>query len=277
MSEMYFYPSCVKSVKSYPNDNKVRYYLDITLDVKSNKNLIVLMINPSKANNFISDKTTNAIINSLPKNYSNITIINLVPFISSSISKIKKEMKKIKQHVTLKKRVDDCFNSYISYNYKKIYSQLNKVFKKKLNYEFDCLIASGNHYKQFNKNINIDDYYIEIMKILFKKVNNIYITGLTKGENTGKLLTAHPIGRGNININFYKVDKCYWDTSKYYIKVDYVYKFVKEQLNYFDFFDPKFLNYPGFNKSKLKDLINNSTDDYNKIGLNYFLNNLNKL
>ena len=74
----------VKNKKSIAlNSLRVRFVLEIETNSKKNKSILVVMKNPSQANEHQSDKTVNNVIENLHTDYRNIYIVNLYPYYST--------------------------------------------------------------------------------------------------------------------------------------------------------------------------------------------------
>ncbi|CAD5898181.1 DUF1643 domain-containing protein [Carnobacterium maltaromaticum] len=79
---------CIKKMKGF----EFRTYLKIPLINKSEKKMIIIMMNPSKANKDDSDITVNKVLEYANKNelYNEVIILNVISLYESSSNKIKK-------------------------------------------------------------------------------------------------------------------------------------------------------------------------------------------
>lgn len=99
------YPSFVMRVISYHvfpvvfeenNCSFVRNKLEIYLDNKnSTKTMIIIMMNPSDADDKLSDLTTNRVLNYACGKYKKVIVFNVLPFYSSQSKKISKKLQNI--------------------------------------------------------------------------------------------------------------------------------------------------------------------------------------
>lgn len=99
------YPSFVMRVISYHvfpvvfeenNCSFVRNKLEIYLDNKnSTKTMIIIMMNPSDADDKLSDLTTNRVLNYARCKYKKVIVFNVLPFYSSQSKKISKKLQNI--------------------------------------------------------------------------------------------------------------------------------------------------------------------------------------
>lgn len=78
------YPNYVNKIECFAIHNlRVRFLLTIETNCAQNRSILVVMKNPSKANQFQSDKTINNVIKNLYLQYNKIYIANLFPYYST--------------------------------------------------------------------------------------------------------------------------------------------------------------------------------------------------
>lgn len=163
--------------KCIETSEPIDYRLSLTFRSKypkNNKNILVLMMNPSDASENQSDKTTNMVISSLNNqsiHFKKITTVNVLPKIESSSGKIKSFSNLYSQICVNKNEIKRLFNQ-------------NNIS--------DIIIATGS--------MNIDDYtvhnqFMESYKEIIQYLNtisrnyNIY----KFGSLNSKGYTRHPV------------------------------------------------------------------------------------
>lgn len=93
----------VKNVESIGVSNiNVRFLLTIETTAENENKILVIMKNPSKATNTISDKTINNVIKNLYQKYSIIYIMNLFPYYSTKATGLLSFFKNVDNEFILK-------------------------------------------------------------------------------------------------------------------------------------------------------------------------------
>lgn len=156
------YKKYVKDVIFYGNKYKqIRYLLDIEFeDGDENKSALVIMQNPSKADEKDSDTTITTVLIRLHKfSYSRVYLSNLIPFYGTDSATIKKEVN------------NPCLNNVYIKNDDIIFTIANKVAK--------IFVAWGDR-NSFSK-----DFYRDRITCIHKLLQdkNLYCSGLTDQNN----------------------------------------------------------------------------------------------
>lgn len=136
------------------------YYKSKILNNTTDKNLIIILQNPSTKNN--KDRMTKFLCNHI-KNYRHIYIINIIPFVEKNIENI--NIANI-----------DILNYYHEINLNKIKKLFNQVNN------FDILLACGQHFTRSEVKLYkfYEKCFIDILNFIKLYKNNVYCLGFTK-------------------------------------------------------------------------------------------------
>jgi len=153
---VYKYPEFVQSVELKKTDDK-RFWLKLTIDETKKESIVVILKNPSRANDVISDKTVYNVSNYIYRNQDrydalrgvgSVIILNLIPY-----------------YQTYSDQLKELNNSVVCAENLKIIDAIAKGKSK-------VIIAWGNHpsglYKEYQT------LKEEVMNILSKNSNDIY-------------------------------------------------------------------------------------------------------
>jgi hypothetical protein len=165
-SPVYRYPDFIKSKKLKTHENK-RYWLKLVIDEQKEESIVVILKNPSKAKNEISDKTVNTVCKYIYlnqenyfdlKNIANIIILNLIPDYLTNSKQLKDLPEGIIDAHNLKtidgfcRRYDKVIIAWgnhprgLSKEYKNLKSVVQRILEKHKNeiYYVDRMSVKGN-------------------------------------------------------------------------------------------------------------------------------------
>ncbi|MBT8184060.1 MAG: DUF1643 domain-containing protein [Eudoraea sp.] len=153
---VYQYPDFVKDIRLKKNNDK-RYWLRLIIDQKKTEGILVILKNPSRANQMISDKTVYNVANYIYRNrrkhddlqdIGDITILNLIP-----------------NYLTDSGRLQNFRNTLIDPENLSILTEFCRNCKK-------VIIAWGNPPKGLYKEYQV--LVQSVMRILHENKNQIY-------------------------------------------------------------------------------------------------------
>lgn len=141
------YPEFVNKIECCPSDKEYRYSLDIECENSDNMNKIAMIImqNPSKANERYSDRTVNKVLKYFHEfGYSKVIIMNIIPFYATKIAELPNSVLKetnrlnvnCKKIYTQSKLADKIFvawgwaSTISSCYYEKRVTEIKEVLKK---------------------------------------------------------------------------------------------------------------------------------------------------
>lgn len=163
---VYIYPNFVKKIELNKTDNK-RFWLKLLIDESKTESIIVVLKNPSRADEMVSDKTVYNVLNYIYRNrnkydvFSNvksIIILNLIPHYQT----YSKELKSLKSEIVCQDNLDAI---------KKVTSQHSKT-----------IIAWGNHAVGLYQEYEI--LKEQVMQILTDNNNQVYyVDKFSKAQN----------------------------------------------------------------------------------------------
>lgn len=163
---VYIYPDFVKKIELDKTDNK-RFWLKLLIDDSKTESIVVVLKNPSRANQVVSDKTVYNVSNYIYRNkdkydvFSNvkcIIILNLIPYYQT----YSKELKSLKNEVVCQNNIDTI---------KKVTSQHSKT-----------IIAWGNHPSGLYQEYEV--LKKQVMQILTDNNNQVYyVDKFSKAQN----------------------------------------------------------------------------------------------
>lgn len=163
---VYRYPDFVKKIELDKTHNK-RFWLKLLIDESKTESIAVVLKNPSRADEMVSDKTVYNVLNYIYRNrnkydvFSNvksIIILNLIPYYQT----YSKELKSMKSEIVCQDNLDTI---------RKITSQHSKT-----------IIAWGNHPSGLYQEYEI--LKEQVMTILTDNNNQVYyVDKFSKAEN----------------------------------------------------------------------------------------------
>lgn len=176
----------VESVKGdYDKDNYHKYRYSLVIKTKGHSIyakgiLIVLMMNPSHADNIYCDDTVEFVIKHFHKKYKKIIVLNICPVVNPTSTDISNLLEKDKRSLKWSKNIYKIF-----------------CLKKELKCYYDLLVATGD-VNPINK-----DMYRIIMDILYNPYS--YNTNKTFAININK--SGYAVHMHYVLKNLYKKDK----------------------------------------------------------------------